>query len=164
MIGYNSEDKMIDKQKKKIVFSIALITIILITVFLVLPSSVREKGTVCFRSDCINVEIAKAKDAQEKGLMNRTGLDENAGMLFVFDHAGLHPFWMKNTLIPLDIIWLDQNGKVVYIEMNAQPCETAPCKLYTPPIHASTILEVNAWYAKHHNIAIGDVATIQVTL
>src|SRR3989344_4541488 len=76
----------------------------------------------------INVEIADDNEERMKGLMFRERLDENAGMLFVFEDEQYQAFWMKNTLIPLDIIFIGKNLEIVDIE-NAVPCKTGDCAL-----------------------------------
>ncbi|MBU0626796.1 DUF192 domain-containing protein [Patescibacteria group bacterium] len=75
--------------------------------------------------------------------MNRTSMDEDNGMLFVFDQPGLHTFWMKNTLIPLDIIWMDDQYQVVYIRHSAQPCIVDACQSYNPSALSYYALEIN---------------------
>ncbi len=89
------------------------------------------------------LEVAQTKETQEKGLMNREKLEANGGMIFVFSNVGLYPFWMKNTLIPLDIIWVDENKKIIDF-MVAEPCEKNPCKIYKPAGKAKYVIELLA--------------------
>ena len=117
---------------------------------------------VCFGSECFAVELAKTTSEQERGLMNRAELDKNKGMLFVFNTVGLYPFWMKDTLIPLDIIWLDSNGKVVFMAQNVQPCKTLICPNVNPLMGAKYVLEINAGLASEKGIKVGSVATITI--
>jgi uncharacterized membrane protein (UPF0127 family) len=96
--------------------------------------------------------------------MNRASLPENMGMLFIFDKEGIYKFWMKNTLIPLDIIWLDENGKIIYIEKNARPCYVPVCPLFGPESSSKYTLEVNGGYTERHKINVGDKARINIVI
>ena len=87
------------------------------------------------------VEIADTVAKRQMGLMNRTEMPEGKGMLFVFEEPGMYRFWMKDTLIPLDIIWLDENYKVI-TQVTAPPCEADPCPKFGPEAPASFVLEV----------------------
>ena len=94
--------------------------------------------------------------------MNRTSLPENMGLLFIFDDKGIHKLWMKNTLIPLDMIWLDEHGKIIYIERNAQPCYVPICPVFSPKSSSKYILEVNGGYTERNKINVGDEARINI--
>jgi uncharacterized membrane protein (UPF0127 family) len=119
----------------------------------------RPKNKVCFGSDCFFVKLAKTDAEREKGLMFQKSLDKNSGMLFVFPAEGIYPFWMKNTLVSLDIIWIDGNKKVVFIKENAQPCQPGEeCPLIYPEAAAQYVLEINAGLSPKNNIKIGDTA------
>lgn len=91
------------------------------------------------------LEVAQSQAEREKGLMNRESLEKNKGMLFVFDAPRAHGFWMKNTLIPLDIIWLSKNQQVIHY-VQAQPCTTQNCTVYkpSPTAQAAYVVELNA--------------------
>ncbi len=108
----------------------------------------------------IRAEIAATEPERERGLMFRESLPQNAGMLFVFDEPGLHAFWMKNTLIPLDMLWLDTGGRIVSIAESAQPCKTPECPTYPPHAQASYVLEVNSGFTKKHQLRVGDTLAI----
>ena len=103
----------------------------------------------------INVEIADDNEERAKGLMFRERLNENKGMLFVFENDAEQTFWMKNTLIPLDMIFIDENLKIVDIK-NAQPCQEEPCALYKSSKPAKYVLEVNGDFTSKNIIKIGD--------
>ncbi len=101
----------------------------------------------------VKVEIADTPGARELGLMYRNHLDENAGMLFVFPTPSAVQFWMKNTVLPLDMLFADSSGKVVGIVANAQPYSEALLGGFSGTLY---VLEVNAGYAAKHHVGIGD--------
>ena len=121
--------------------------------------SCTHTNKVCFNKNCFNVEIADTIPERQIGLMNRDTLDQNKGMLFIYEREGIYTFWMKNTKIPLDIMWLDKNKKVVYINKNTPPCLNDPCPSYIPTNFAQYILEVNAGRVDQLNIQVGDQVT-----
>lgn len=71
---------------------------------------------ICTDKVCFQVEIARTPQQHQQGLMYRTYLAEHRGMLFVFNSPEIYSFWMKNTLIPLDFVWLDEKGNIVDIQ------------------------------------------------
>lgn len=132
---------------------IFLILIIGLLVFFVMSNN-SEYNKVCINDNCFNVEIAKSSEERSRGLMYRENLDQNSGMFFIFDEEREYSFWMKNTLIPLDIIWANKDMEIVYIEKNVQPCKKDPCERYTPNKPAKYVLELNAGSADKFNIKI----------
>lgn len=103
----------------------------------------------------IYVEIADEWPEMEKGLMHREHLPEDEGMLFIFPQSGIYPFWMKNTLIPLDAIYISANGTIVDI-LQMEPCISGPCPTYPPDAEALYVLEVNQGFSHRHGIAEGN--------
>jgi len=118
-------------------------------------------GSVCFEEHCFQVELAKTETERSKGLMYRENLDKDKGMLFIFEKEGIYPFWMKNTLIPLDIIWIDGNDKIVFISQNVQPCKSLICPTVMPPVAAKYVLELNAGTCQDINLRVGDFLDIK---
>jgi len=108
----------------------------------------------------VRAELATTEAERELGLMKRTSLGDLDGMLFVFDAPGLHAFWMKDTLISLDMLWIDANGKVVSVAESVPPCKTAECPTYPPRAAASYVLEVNAGFARKHAVRVGDTLSV----
>ncbi len=104
----------------------------------------------------VAIEIADSPEEWEKGLMNRASLGENDGMLFVFPDEKQRSFWMKNTLLSLDIIFISSDLTVVDIKKNFQPCRSFFCESYKSSGDAQYVLEVNANFTDRHNIKIGD--------
>ncbi len=85
-------------------------------------------------------------------------------MLFPFDADGTFWFWMKDTLMPLDIVWLDAAGRVVEIRASASPCRSDPCPKYTNTLKARAVLRVNGGYSRAHGIAPGGVLRFEGAL
>ncbi|MBU1110180.1 DUF192 domain-containing protein, partial [Patescibacteria group bacterium] len=82
--------------------------------------------------------------------------EEDCGMLFVYTDDAVRTFWMKNTYIPLDIIWLDSGKEVVYIARNVQPCGVGDCPSIDPGVAARYVLEVDAGEAQKMNLQVGN--------
>jgi uncharacterized protein len=115
---------------------------------------------VCHGQQCFDVEIAADDISREQGLMFRKSLSQGTGMLFVFDRMGLYQFWMKNTEIPLDMIWMDENYRIVYIKHQAQPCTQDPCDIIGPDVEAKYVLEINAGSAENLGIKVNETMTL----
>jgi uncharacterized membrane protein (UPF0127 family) len=109
----------------------------------------------------VTVEVSQTDAAREKGLMFRESLPENAGMLFIFDKPDFYAFWMKDTLIPLDIIWIDGN-KIVDIKTDLPPGQGEFPPAYVTSAPADMVLEVNAGFAKKNNVQVNDTVKIVV--
>jgi hypothetical protein len=99
------------------------------------------------------IELAATAEARSRGLMQRPTLANDAGMLFIFPYSGRHGFWMKNTLIPLDMLFVAGDGRIVYVHHNAQPHSLTPI---TPSANARAVLEINGGLSRRLGIAVGD--------
>jgi uncharacterized membrane protein (UPF0127 family) len=110
----------------------------------------------------VTLEIAATPQQRSLGLMFRPRLADNRGMLFLFPHADTHAIWMKNTLIPLDILWLDDHYRIIHLEAAAPPCRSEPCPIYQPPAPAWYVIELAAGAATRSDLRIG--AILPVTL
>ncbi|MEQ1849159.1 MAG: DUF192 domain-containing protein [Candidatus Peribacteraceae bacterium] len=102
----------------------------------------------------VTVELAVTPEEQKRGLMARTNLDEDAGMVFIFEQEKILSFWMKNTLIPLQIIFFDGQGAFVSVA-DMVPCETEECPLSKSASIAKYALEVNPGFRELHGITPG---------
>lgn len=114
---------------------------------------------VKIKGQTFKVEVAKTPGQHTKGLSGRDSLPENAGMLFVFDKPDQYQFWMKNTKIPLDIIWINQDKKIVDFYKEAQPEPAVPdsqLRRYGPSTSALYVLELAAGTVDKYHITIGD--------
>lgn len=98
------------------------------------------------------LELAQTYKERQRGLMFRTSLSDYSGMLFIHPEPGYHRIWMKNTLIPLTVIWLDDNEVVIGIK-KLQPCVVDSCPSYGVNKHSSYVIELNS---NNNDISIGD--------
>lgn len=112
---------------------------------------------ICYEKQCFTIEIADEPEEQRQGLMFREKMFEDHGMLFVFEEESPHSFWMKNTLISLDMIWLDKDMKVVHIEKSVPPCKQDLCPTYQSPVLARYVLELNAGITSSIGLKVGDL-------
>ena len=107
----------------------------------------------------LKVEIADSEEERAKGLSGRKKLEEDGGMLFLFEKENVFPsFWMKDMLIAIDIIWIN-DGEIVKIDKNVEPepgKSTAELTLYYPSEPIDYVLEVNAGFSDGNGIKLGD--------
>ncbi|MDD5564173.1 MAG: DUF192 domain-containing protein [Thermoanaerobaculaceae bacterium] len=131
----------------------------MLTLILALAAAASPAAPVCTVPDGTRVHLELALTDQEKalGLMYRDSLPADAGMLFLFSADQPLPFWMKNTFIPLDLVWLDKDGKVVDVHADTPPCRADPCPSYVSIGPARTVLEVNGGFAAAHGVKPGAV-------
>jgi uncharacterized membrane protein (UPF0127 family) len=120
-------------------------------------SSVRGEPSVILTSKSgqtidVKVEIARTEPERQRGLMFRQKLESGRGMLFIFEHPEKLSFWMKNTYIPLDMIFIDANKRVVYIEENAEPLTLQP---RGPNEDTQYVLEVPGGWSRAHGVEPG---------
>jgi uncharacterized membrane protein (UPF0127 family) len=107
------------------------------------------------------LEIAADPAARQRGYMFREHVAPAEGMLFVFERADFHSFWMKNCRVPLDIIWLDEQFRVVHIAAEQPPCPSAgPCRNILPMRAARYVLEVAAGSARREGLRLGDALVL----
>ena len=100
-----------------------------------------------------SLELAKTLSEKQKGLMGREKLNERSGMLFLYDKPHQAVFWMKNTIIPLDIIFISSSGRISYIHHNAKPFST---KSISGGFDVLAVLEINGGMSKLEGIRVGD--------
>ncbi len=118
-----------------------------------------NSSTVSFqvpgRPVTFKVEIAQTPAEHTQGLMYRESLPEDSGMLFIFDRDSSRSFWMKNTLLPLDIIFINSSFHVVSIAERVQPCTANPCQTYPSLAPAMFVVEVNGGLSEQSGITPG---------
>lgn len=113
-----------------------------------------------FNGERFFVEIADDDQERAQGLMFRDEMAADRGMLFIFSREDWRSFWMRNTRIPLDIIYLDEDMKVVSIAADTPPCRTQRCPNYPSTGPAKYVLELNAGQAARLGMGPGDQLSV----
>lgn len=109
---------------------------------------------VVIAGQTLRAELALTPESQAQGLSDRNSLAEDAGMLFVFDRPGKYPFWMKDMNFAIDIIWIGEDLRIVYIKKDARP-ESYP-EAFGPGKDAKYVLEVVSGFSEKNNLKEGD--------
>lgn len=116
---------------------------------------------VTIKDQKVFVYLADNDESRKKGLSGRTSLQEDEGMLFVFNAKDVKPaFWMKGMIMPIDIIWIN-DGKIIQIDAGAEPPSNlnvpdSELKLYTPKAPIDYVLEVNSGFSQKKSFSVGD--------
>jgi len=116
--------------------------------------------SVQLHGQTFSVELATTDAERQHGLMDRTTLAPDHGMLFVFASSAPQAFWMKNTLIPLDILYFDDARKLVSMQLDVPPCKADPCPIYPSHAAAQYVLELAAGTARRIGAKVGDQLAI----
>jgi len=122
------------------------------------------RGTIMIDEVPLQVQIADTEPRRIRGLMFQDQLPYDQGMIFVFDKPGLYSLWMLNMQFSLDMIWFDDNGKIVHIEKDVPPCKTpleiASCQSIIPEGQAIYVLEVTSGFVDKNNITKDSILSI----
>jgi uncharacterized membrane protein (UPF0127 family) len=120
-----------------------------------LQSRVEQQITTSINGVELLTAVAQTPTEQQVGLGRRPGLAPNQAMLFPLPSPQPLSIWMKDMRFSIDILWLDQDGKVIYALQNVPPCQPdQPCTVYTPPQPANFVLEVPAGFIQDHGIEL----------
>lgn len=144
------------KNKSKIIFISLIIIFCLIIISFIFPLKKTKFPTdtgLMINNNSYYLEIASTPKQRQIGLSKRTSLCPNCGMLFIFEKEGIYPFWMKDTYVPLDIIWLDNQNKIIKI---ATVLETNSEKTYVNQQKAKYVIELNANETFKLDLKVGD--------
>ena len=104
----------------------------------------------------VTTELALTDEERQRGLMYREKMNPDQGMLFIFEEEGYYSFWMANMKLPLDILWLDKERRIVHIEKRVPPCRQFPCPSYSPKSPARYVLELVEGTADEHKLRLYD--------
>ena len=150
---------------KKILFLIAIIIILSALAITIIYTNKYVKTasipSVNIDEHVFNVLTATTLDEQKKGLGNRASLDQNSGMLFIFNMPGNYGFWMKDMEFPLDIIYIN-NNKIISIFTLKKPNSNSQLQIVYPQSPSKYVLEINAGLSKKYNFKIGDAVKINL--
>lgn len=142
----------------KNIFLIIIFFFIFLGIYILYWPIPLSKKEVIIKNKKFTLEIAKTISQKTKGLSSRTSLCDNCGMIFVYKNEGFYPFWMKDTLIPLDMIWINNNNEIVSV-YTAIPEINKPLTqltIYRNNKPAKNIIELNAGEADKLGLKIGD--------
>ena len=107
-------------------------------------------------------ELMVSDEDRQMGLMFRPSLPADRGLLFVFENSDFHGIWMKNCRFPIDIVWLDENRKIVHVAESVPPCKKDPCPVYLPQQRASYVVEIGARQARKEKALIGSAVSFDL--
>ncbi|MDI3471818.1 MAG: uncharacterized protein PWQ20_90 [Thermotogaceae bacterium] len=154
-----------NKSKKNLIIAVSILSTIFVgfvlffsidrsnTLSLEFPKG-RLKIVQNSKSMEIEIEIADKEELWQQGLMFRKSIPWKYGMLFVFPENATSGFWMKNTLIPLDIAFINSNGEIINIQ-RMEPCKAEVCRIYKSPIPYRFALEVKAGFFEKFGFSEG---------
>lgn len=129
----------------------------MIALMLLVCAACKAEGPyVELRGKRFTVEVAETREKQALGLMFRDSMPADHGMVFVFPAEGMRSFWMKNTKIPLDIFYFDEDLKLVSVSEDTPPCRSSRCTGYPSAGPAKYVLELNAGKAAELGVQPGD--------
>jgi len=111
----------------------------------------------------LKAEVMVTDEDRAMGLMFRPSLPEDRGMLFDFFVADFHGIWMKNCRFPIDIVWLDEERRVVHVAENVPPCRKDPCPAYEPLRRARYVIEMNAGQARREDVTVGASVSFELS-
>jgi hypothetical protein len=129
--------------------------------FLISARAAENPKKICFKDSCVTIEVAQTDESRTRGLMFRDHLAQDSGMLFIFPTEGIYSFWMKNTLIDLDMLWLTKDLRIADIKSFVPACKSPDCPTYSPKAISKYVLELNAGSADFYKIRINDQAYLK---
>jgi len=134
---------------------------LLMTLF-VCTACMAKSPYVTLKNEQFIVELAETSEKQALGLMFREQMADDHGMLFLFPSEAIRSFWMKNTRIPLDIFYFDEELKLVSVAEHTKPCRTQRCPSYPSTGPAKYVLELNAGKAAELGVKTGDILELHL--
>jgi hypothetical protein len=134
----------------------------LVAIAMLCSSCMAEGPYVKLKGQRFMVELAETQEKQALGLMFRDDLPQDHGMLFIFPGESRRSFWMKNTRIPLDILYFNSNLELVSMAQDVRPCRVRSCPGYPSEGPAKYVLELNSGKAAELGVKNGDVLELHL--
>jgi uncharacterized membrane protein (UPF0127 family) len=125
---------------------------LIIAILLILFSEGTLAAEIGINQNRYQIELATDAEQRRRGLMHREHMAFDQGMLLVYPVTGDHRIWMKNMLIPLTVVWIGENLKIIEVQ-KLPPCKLDPCTIYSSANVSRYVLELNA---EQHDIRVGD--------
>lgn len=138
-----------------------LFLLIVIPVLLSIGLRGQPVSSVAINNSRITVAVADSEEERTKGLSGSPQLKDGTGMLFIFDEPSYHGIWMKDMKYPIDIIWLDEDRKIIHIQEFATP-DSYPERTFTPQVPAKYVLEVPVGSVKSYGMNHGKTMTFDL--
>ncbi|WP_049621602.1 DUF192 domain-containing protein [Frateuria defendens] len=139
---------------------LALLLLVLAGAALAAPRHHSAPPTVTLHGHRFTAELATDDASRIRGLMMRAELPADHGMLFIFPDSAPRWFWMKSTLVALDILYFDDTRRLVSMQLDVPPCKADPCASYPSSVPARYVLEVPAGTTQRIGAQTGDVLTV----
>lgn len=115
-----------------------------------------QNTTISINGFNVSMAIASTDEQRIRGLSGLENMNENQGMMFLFDEPKKQGFWMNKMNFPIDVIWLDSNGKVVHIEKKLEPCKILlACPVYNPQVDSLYVIELQSGFTDDHSMKKG---------
>ena len=143
------------------IFAIIIVAALAVLAVSFMRSQPTKRAEVTIGSNIFYADVADTDMLRAKGLMGRTHLEENEGMIFLFDTPSSSSFWMKGMKISLDIIWI-ANNRVAGVSENLSPDTSFMPRLYYPPAPVDRVFEAKAGAVAARGIHTGDIVTIKL--
>lgn len=151
-------------KKKNLFIIILLLFLFFVSIFLFIKftnNKTKDKTKINIKENIYTLIVSRTDEDKARGLMNVSYMKSNEGMIFIYENEVKYGFWMKNCLIPLDMIFINKDGKVVDINKNALPCkENIVCPTYYPDFNYKYVIELNSGQIDEIDLKIGDIVKI----
>jgi uncharacterized membrane protein (UPF0127 family) len=149
--------------KKLTLYTLIALILVIILSFNIYAKNLPEEAYVVVNDKKVNLEIADTEEKREIGLMFRDKIQENQGMIFLFDKPDYVNFWMKNVKIPLDILFISKD-KIVTIYNMVPICIQEPCEIYPSKYKIDYVIELQGGFCYKNKVKVGQTVKLSKSL